>query len=215
MGDETGKPHQERRSFPRYSCAGAAEIFQNGSLWGWGTVNEVSYGGCYIEMANVLPTGTEALFKLTIADAVVEINARVASNHPWTGMGVEFIAVTEEQENKLDVILRKVSGVSMRRVPRPAAQVAAQVAMQAAVRTQAAVQAPPAAAQPAATTQTVATAQPVAQARAAEPSAAAAAAARITKERAPEILTKIVQHINQKGVLTKQELVEIVKSITS
>jgi len=35
---------------------------------------------------------------------------------------------------------------------------------------------------------------------------------RITRETAPDILLKIVERINENGVLTRQELVDIVKS---
>ena len=71
-----------RRHHLRRCCTGGAEIFQNGSRWGWGSVNEISRGGCYIELIHLLPIGTPILLKLSITDLSLEITARWAQPLP-------------------------------------------------------------------------------------------------------------------------------------
>jgi hypothetical protein len=126
-------------------------------------VNEISHGGCYIEKNQLLSVGTEAQLRFTIADTLLDIGAKVVSNHPAMGMGMEFMAVSQEQKSKLAQILRTI---------------------------------------------TVTNASPAAQQ--AENSQPSTAAVRITREAAPDILSKIIKRINEKGVLTRQELVDIV-----
>jgi hypothetical protein len=128
-------------------------------------VNEISHGGCYIEMVQLLPIGTEVQLRLSIADTLLNIGAKVASNDPVIGMGMEFMAVSQEQESTLARILRGITAIDL----------------------------PPAAQQ-------------------VEPSQPSAVAIRITREAAPDILAKIIKQINKKGVLTRQEFVDIVKT---
>lgn len=157
--------HSRNRSFPRYSCAGAAEIKQDGRLSGWGTVTEISRGGCYIESAHPLTIATAVQLRLTIAGTVVDVGAKVAWITPQVGMGVYFEAVSPEAENQLVQIVEEVTGGGST----PA----------------------------------------VKEAGATQPGNGTL---RITREAAPEILAKIVKRINEKGVLNKQELIEIVKA---
>jgi hypothetical protein len=157
---------QHRRHDPRYRCSGAVEISQHGKRWGWGRINEISHGGCYIEIEHPLPAGTELQLRFTIADCELEIGAKVASADPTIGMGMEFMAVSEEQEVKLVEILGKVA---------------------------------------------VDNAPPEVE----EHPQPARSTVRITPAAAPAILAKIIKHMNEKGVLTRQELAEIVKSSIS
>lgn len=163
MGERLDTEGPGRRHSPRYRCSGAVEIYQHGSRWGWGQVNELSQGGCYIETANPLPEGTEMQLRLTIAESALEIGAKVASTDPVIGMGMEFMAVTEEQAGKLAEIIGKLGWEK----PRPAAE---------------------------------------------EHGQGGRSTVRISPGAAPNILAKIIKHMNEKGILTRQELAEIVKS---
>lgn len=163
MPESAKENTMNRRLYLRCRCTGAAEIFQNGSRWGWGSVNEISRGGCYIELVQLLPVGTPAKLKLTIADLSLEIEACVASNDPCTGMGMEFLAVTPEQESVLTEVLARLKEDNSPVIP---------------------------------------------DRRLEEPTPATI---RITQQSAPEILAKVIERVNEKGVLTRQELVAIVK----
>ena len=127
-------------------------------------MSDISRGGCYLETDQTLPIGTEAQLRLTIADTLLDIDGMVASATPVVGMGIDFVTVSPEQENKLARIIDKVTAMD---------------------RSLGAQQAPP---QPGSTT------------------------VRIKREAAHNILATIIKRMNEKGVLTRQELVEIVKA---
>jgi PilZ domain-containing protein len=149
----------------RYPCEGAAEIFQNGRCCGWGKLNDISRGGCYLETVYPMVAGTEARLRITIAGSVLEVDARVVWTTPQVGMGMFFVIETEEEARNLAQIVDEVAGISRPPAMEPASQT--------------------------------------------EP---ASATVRITREAAPEILAKIIQRINEKGVVTRQELIEMVKA---
>jgi hypothetical protein len=154
-----------RRDDPRYPCDGAAEIFQNGRCCGWGKLNDISRGGCYLETVYPMVAGTEARLRITIAGSVLEVDARVVWTTPQVGMGMYFVVDSPEEANNLAQIVEEVAG----KVRPPAV-------------------------------------------REAELPQPTASTVRITREAAPEILAKIIKRINEKGVVTRQELIEMVKA---
>jgi hypothetical protein len=112
-----------------------------------------------------LPVGAEAQLRLTIADILLSIGANAVAATPLVGMGMEFVGMTPEQENRLAQIMEEVTATD----PSPALQ----------------------------------------QAERSEPNTATV---RITREAAPDILAKILKLVNEKEVLTRQEILDIVKS---
>jgi hypothetical protein len=146
---------------------GAVEILQSGKRYGWGRVSDISLGGCFIETDRPLPSSTEAQLRLTIANVLLEICAKAVFATPLVGMGMEFKAVPQEQENKLSQIIEKVTATE----PSPAL--------------------------------------PLQQAERPQPNSATV---RITREAAPDILAKIINRVSEKGVVTKQEILDIVKT---
>lgn len=165
MAESSGHQDVNRRQYPRFLCTGAVEISQQGSRWGWGRVNDISMVGCYIEIAQLLPIGTDAQLRLNIADKALEVAAKIVSNDPGIGMGMKFVSVTQEQLSMLTQIVGRLTETDS-----PAS-------------------------------------------RKAELSRPGPAPIRITREVAPVILAKIVKRINETGVLTRQDLVDIVKAI--
>lgn len=108
MGDTSDIRVSEHRRFPRYPCKGAVEILNGGRRWGWGRVNEISRGGCYVATIYPLPVDSEAQVRLTIAGTSLEIYANVVSTDPLVGMGLAFVPETREQWNQLGQILDRV-----------------------------------------------------------------------------------------------------------
>ena len=148
---------------PRYPCEGAAEIFQNGRCCGWGKLNDISRGGCYLETVYPMVAGSEARLRITIAGSVLEVDSRVVWTTPQVGMGMYFVIETEEEANHLAHIVEEVAGAGRS----PAVE-------------------------------------------AAELPQPGNATVRITREAAPEILAKIIERMNEKGVVTRQELIDMV-----
>jgi len=102
----------DRRRFSRHPCTGVAEILRNGRRWCWGTVSDISRGGCYIETSQPLPTNAEAELRLTIAGVLLEIPANVASSDPMFGMGMDFVMPAEDC-NKLPSIIEKIANAGL------------------------------------------------------------------------------------------------------
>lgn len=156
--------NSERRIFPRYPCTGAADIPQNGNLWGWGKVSDISRGGCYIETDRTLPVGAKVQLRLAVAGILLDIDGKVASVTPL-GMGLDFVALSPEQESKLARIIKEV----------------------------------------AASDYSPDTGQ-------AEGLQSGGMTVRISRNAAPDILARVIKRVNERGILTRQELVEIVKA---
>lgn len=157
----------ERCHFPRYPCAGAAEIFQSGKRCGWGKCTDISRVGCYIETQYPLPVGTEAQLHLTFARTLLDIGAKVIWATPQVGMGMCLILVSPEADKKLAQIIEEATATGR---------------------------------------------SSAVQVQQAERSAPSSAPVQITREAAPGILAKIIKQINEKGILTKQDLIEIVRT---
>jgi hypothetical protein len=103
----------ERRQHPRYRCEGKAEIrVPDSTAVLWGTVTDLSAGGCYVELASPLPVASEAKFTLTILEATIQVDAKVAVVHPMFGMGVQFTACPQLEFQKIQEVLYQLSGLA-------------------------------------------------------------------------------------------------------
>lgn len=88
----------ERRRFPRYQFVAdteIAEIASNTRLGG--RSSDLSMGGCFLDMVNPLPEGTEIRITIHHAGASFTALGRVVFAFPNTGMGVVFTHVDEDQ----------------------------------------------------------------------------------------------------------------------
>jgi PilZ domain-containing protein len=99
-----------QRSDPRFSCTGAAEIFQHGSRCARGTVTEIGHGGCYVESGTTMPAGTSVYIRVTVAGIVLETPAVIAWVTPQVGMGARFGMDSAQAATKLAQMLQRVSG---------------------------------------------------------------------------------------------------------
>jgi hypothetical protein len=163
MTESSGSQQLDHRHSPRYTCAGQAEISQEGKRITWGRLTDISRGGCYIETERPLPCGADTQLRLTVAGASLDICAKVAGNTPLFGMGMQFVALSPEQDAKLAQIVNSIAASQA-----PAGQQA-------------------------------------------QPSQPQSTTVQITREAAPAILAMIIKKINEKGVLTRQDLIDIVK----
>jgi hypothetical protein len=93
----------EQRQFTRFRCQNSIEVHVDGGASFWGTVADLSLGGCYVEMALPLETGTKLKVGIWIGQAKVQAQAIVAHRTPGLGVGLRF---TEISEQDVDVIRR-------------------------------------------------------------------------------------------------------------
>ncbi len=114
----------ERRQHPRYRCEGKAEIRTYGATGvKWGTITDLSAGGCYIELASPDQIGQPVRLNLTVLDRTLSLDGKVAVVHPMFGMGIVFTTCAQPEFQKLQEILYQLSGLSDTVGPRPESQI--------------------------------------------------------------------------------------------
>ena len=101
----------ERRRAPRYPFIAEAEVAESVS----GTklsarTSDMSISGCFLDMLNPSPIGTEIRVRISHASATFTALGRVVFVFPNMGMGVVFTSVEDNQLAVLQEWLTKLSG---------------------------------------------------------------------------------------------------------
>jgi hypothetical protein len=113
---------QERRRHPRHNCAGAAKLWENGSEHSiTGRLNEISRGGCYVEMMSPMRTGTAIRLELSVGGRMLRLEGIVRASQPTIGMGVEFTGMAPADAERLCHIVSELAGELPGPSPEPAA----------------------------------------------------------------------------------------------
>jgi Tfp pilus assembly protein PilZ len=103
---------RDSRSFPRKKIDGEVEIFINGGIF-LGGLKDISEGGLSVTTSTPYEVGYEMFLSVKLAEPLERVNALAevvwvhpteATLHP-TGMGLKFLALTEEDFYKLEKIL--------------------------------------------------------------------------------------------------------------
>ena len=101
----------ERRSAPRYRFIADAEVIEilsNTKLVA--RTSDLSVGGCFLDMLNPSPKGTEIRIKISHGGATFTALGRVAFLVPNMGMGVAFTNVDGNQFGVLQQWLASRAG---------------------------------------------------------------------------------------------------------
>jgi hypothetical protein len=102
---------QERRRHPRYHCAGSVKIFEQGIPQPTTRrMNEISTGGCYIEMMSPLPASSPVGLEIKLNGRTIRVDGQVKSSQLAYGMGVAFTAMAPPEKEKLTDVIAEVSG---------------------------------------------------------------------------------------------------------
>ena len=111
----------ERRRYPRCNCAGAVKLWENThALSIDGRVNEISRGGCYVEMMSPLRIGTPIGLELAVSGRTLRLEGIVRTSQPTVGMGVEFIRMMPAEAEKLCHLVAELAGEAPAPQPAPA-----------------------------------------------------------------------------------------------
>ena len=97
----TSLPYADTRRYVRLRCNGGVKLIVNG-INHWGTVIDLSAGGCYVECPSTYPVGHVLYMKIGIDDFKFESDAAVRVTHPGMGMGLEFIRTTAHERGNLE-----------------------------------------------------------------------------------------------------------------
>lgn len=94
--------YKERRRFPRYVCDTGVRIHpETGNAGYWGTVGDISLGGCYVFTFSPLPIGQVVILAIKAGDKEINLAGRTVSSHPGVGMGVAFSGYIQEDAEEL------------------------------------------------------------------------------------------------------------------
>ena len=104
--------YKERRKHPRYPCDTGVRIhLEQGGGGFWGTLSDISYGGCYIYTFSPLPVGQAVLLIIKCNEKEIHAAGKVVSSHPGVGMGVAFQSFAQnEGEALLKAYLGQLAG---------------------------------------------------------------------------------------------------------
>ena len=103
--------NQKTRRSPRFPFIAVAEIAHTESGGNFSCrVSELSLNGCYVDMLNALPIGSEVRMKIFSESECFEANAKVIYAHPNLGMGLAFEQVSLKSQTLLRQWLLKASG---------------------------------------------------------------------------------------------------------
>jgi hypothetical protein len=93
----------ERRRAPRYSFIAMAEIVdEKENARTSSRVSDLSLHGCYVELVNPFPQGTDVTIEICTDTESVETRATVAHFEPKRGMGLIFSDMPDHCTNVLN-----------------------------------------------------------------------------------------------------------------
>ena len=88
----------ERRQFARHPCRIETKVtVEDGSITLPGKIEDISLGGCYVEMLAPLPSNTQVRLSFKLEGEVLEPHGRVCSSQIGSGMGIAFTSVKPEE----------------------------------------------------------------------------------------------------------------------
>ena len=109
----------ERRKYPRYRCQNSVEVHVNGTSF-WGTVADLSLGGCYVEMPIPLPPGTKLKVGIWFGQTKAWADAQVAHRTAGMGIGLKFIEISEQDRDQIRRFLENLAPFA-KKAPRSSA----------------------------------------------------------------------------------------------
>ena len=103
----------EKRSHVRYVCDGGVEVRTEGGATGfWGTLTDISLGGCYVQTFSPLPAGTPLNMRVQTKSVEFTCTGSVQASHPGVGMGIVFLQFPEGQKPRLEGLIKQLAASS-------------------------------------------------------------------------------------------------------
>jgi hypothetical protein len=100
----------DRRSNDRYPCNGSVSLRSTVITTPiWGTLRDISAGGCYVQSVNVISAGEIVSGQFILNGVQINGVAEVHSSRPTVGMGLAWCDLGWDGQEKLNKILRTLS----------------------------------------------------------------------------------------------------------
>jgi hypothetical protein len=101
----------DRRKSTRYHCSGGVELRRSeGAAPVWANLSDISLQGCYVGAVSTLPAGSEVVFLMRVQDVSIRGRATVKTSHHAVGMGLEFLHLAGEDQQKLEFLVGTLAG---------------------------------------------------------------------------------------------------------
>jgi hypothetical protein len=105
----------ELRKQPRFRCHNPIEIHVHNGASFWGTVADLSLGGCYVEMPIPLDAGTKVKVGIWIDQIKAWAEGEVAHRTPGLGIGIKFNEISETDLHQIRVFLESLAPFARKR----------------------------------------------------------------------------------------------------
>jgi PilZ domain len=99
----------ERRKTVRFRCQNSIEVHVHQAASFWGTVSDLSVGGCYVEMPIPLQPGTKLRVGIWFGQTKAWAEAQVAHRTPGLGIGLRFTEISEQDLNQIRRFLESLA----------------------------------------------------------------------------------------------------------
>ena len=100
---------RERRANPRLKCGNSAEVYPlDQTIPIRSRTSDLSLGGCFLEMPNPLPAGSQIKLALWVKEFKIWVNGQVVTSTPGFGIGVKFIEIAERDRDLLKQFLESM-----------------------------------------------------------------------------------------------------------
>jgi hypothetical protein len=100
--DGSVRDAHDRRVHSRLKCTNSVEVYPTGAVAPIRSrTSDLSLGGCFLELPNPLPKGTQIRIALWVKDFKLWANGEVVTSTPGFGIGVKFTGMTEQDKNQL------------------------------------------------------------------------------------------------------------------
>ena len=100
------------RRNPRYRCQNSIEVHLQGGASFWGTVADLSLGGCYVEIPIPLELGGRLKVGIWLGQTKVWAEARVTHSTPGLGIGMKFTEISERHLDQIRQFLQNLTPVA-------------------------------------------------------------------------------------------------------
>jgi hypothetical protein len=99
----------ERRKSVRFRCQNSVEVHVEQGASFWGTVADLSVGGCYVEMPLPLQPGTTLRVGIWFGETKAWAQAQVAHRTPGLGVGLRFTEISEQDLSQIRRFLENLA----------------------------------------------------------------------------------------------------------
>jgi|SRR5579872_4338655 len=100
----------EKRRHARFVCEGGVEVrdTSEGARGFWGTMADISLGGCYVQTFSPMNAGTGLNFLIKTHGMEIRGTAKVVAMHPGVGMGIAFTQLPDEDLKVLKKLIAQL-----------------------------------------------------------------------------------------------------------